>query len=356
METIIKRIDLEREKPEDAEIFCEASRILKKGGLVAFPTETVYGLGGDALMPCAAQNIYAAKGRPSDNPLIVHIGDFDAVDKLAKNVSEDAHKLMKAFWPGPMTLIFEKQEMVPKETTGGLDTVAVRFPSHPVALRLIRESGVYVAAPSANLSGRPSPTRAEHVIEDLDGRIDMILDGGPVAIGLESTIIDVSGEIPVILRPGYITKEQIARILGRIEVDPAILEEHVQEHLVAKAPGMKYKHYAPKGQLILVEGGSMEQVSTQINQLVEEAMGQNKKVAVIATKESRDCYKAPLVVTIGSRQDEESVAHNLFAILREMDTRGIEMIYCESFEREQLGQAIMNRLLKAAGYHVLHLN
>ena len=248
MDTIIRKVNCQQMESEHAmKSIKEAACILQKGGLVAFPTETVYGLGGDALRSEVSGKIYAAKGRPSDNPLIVHIADCQAVEELAMDISEDARRLMDAFWPGPMTLIFKKKECVPKETTGGLDTVAIRFPNHPVAMALIRESGVYIAAPSANVSGRPSPTKAEHVAEDLAGRIDMIIDGGSVEIGLESTIIDVSAEEPVILRPGYITKDMIEKVIAKVEIDKAILEEHMHENLVAKAPGMKYKHYAPKG-------------------------------------------------------------------------------------------------------------
>ena len=356
METIIRKVDCDQMNTQAAkEAIQEAAQILRNGGLVAFPTETVYGLGGDALRKEASGRIYAAKGRPSDNPLIVHIADVSAVEVLAESVSQDARRLMEAFWPGPMTLIFKKKECVPKETTGGLDTVAVRYPNHPVALALLRESGVYVAAPSANLSGRPSPTKAEHVAQDLSGRIDMILDGKSVEIGLESTIIDVSGEEAVILRPGYITKAMIEKVIGRVTIDPAILEEHIQENLVAKAPGMKYKHYAPKGELTLVEGKDVTQVSRMINELVKQALAKGQKVAVIATDESASLYDAPIVKTIGSRQQVETVAHSLYDILRQMDELQVDVIYSESFAREELGQAIMNRLLKAAGYHVLRL-
>ena len=213
MDTIIAKVT------EQGDSIKRASDILQAGGLVAFPTETVYGLGGDGLNKEASGKIYAAKGRPSDNPLIIHIGGREALKELVREVREPAVKLMDAFWPGPMTLIFHKTDKVPKETTGGLDTVAIRYPSHPTALRLLRESGVYIAAPSANLSGRPSPTDAKHVVEDLKGRIDMILDGGPVEIGLESTIIDVTGEHPVILRPGFITKEMIEKVLSDVTVE-----------------------------------------------------------------------------------------------------------------------------------------
>lgn len=347
MDTIIAKVT------EQGESISKAADILRVGGLVAFPTETVYGLGGDGLNKEASGKIYAAKGRPSDNPLIIHIGEQAALDNLVRSVSEPAKKLMDAFWPGPMTLIFDKSDRVPKETTGGLDTVAIRYPSHPVALRLLRESGVYIAAPSANLSGRPSPTHARHVIEDLNGRIDMILDGGAVEIGLESTIIDVTGMHPVILRPGFITKEMIEQLLPDITVDPAILVEQKQEKLVAKAPGMKYKHYAPRGQLYLVEGTNEKAVFDKINAMVEEAADKGLRAAVIATEESANNYQTGLVKVMGSRLKEETVAKKLFAILREMDDLGVDVIYSESFGQQGLGQAIMNRLLKAAGYQII---
>lgn len=333
----------------------EAGSILKAGGLVAFPTETVYGLGGDGLNKDASAKIYAAKGRPSDNPLIIHIGDLRALDVLVKNRSKEADKLIDAFWPGPMTLIFEKADIVPKETTGGLNTVAIRYPSHPLAMELLRDSGVYIAAPSANLSGRPSPTMAQHVIQDLEGRIDMILDGGSVDIGLESTIIDVSVTPPVILRPGYITEEMVEKVLSNITVDPATLKKRVQENFVAKAPGMKYKHYAPKGELTIVEGSTYQKVAEKINELVAADQKRGIKTAVIATKETKQLYNAPIVEVIGSREDEASIARGLFAILRQMDDLQVDTIYCESFDTKELGQAIMNRLLKAAGYKVISL-
>ena len=260
MKTIVAKADLENE-----ELFRKASDILKSGGLVAFPTETVYGLGGDALNPKASEKIYSAKGRPSDNPLIVHIADTASVWELAAEVSTQAQMLMEAFWPGPLTIIFKKKDIVPHETTGGLETVAIRMPSHPAAMKLIKDSGVYIAAPSANLSGRPSPTTAAHVEEDLSGRIDMILDGGPVGIGIESTIVDVTGDRPTILRPGYISADMIKNILGDVMIDPAL--ESVDMKVRPKAPGMKYTHYAPKGKLTIVEG-EREKVAAKIAELV----------------------------------------------------------------------------------------
>ncbi len=302
--------------------------------------------------PEASAKIYAAKGRPSDNPLIVHIADMDALEDIAQSVPEAAVKLADHFWPGPLTMIFPKKEAVPKSTTGGLETVAVRMPSHPVARALIRESGVYIAAPSANTSGRPSPTKAEHVKEDLDGRIDMILDGGAVGIGLESTIVDLSTGVPTILRPGYITGEMLEDVLGEVQVDPAILSQKMNPNIVAKAPGMKYRHYAPKGQMTIIEGDTGKVVD-EINRLVKEKTDEGCSVAVIATEETKDAYACANVRSVGSRATEGSIAAGLYDILREMDHIGAEYIYAESFEKDTLGKAIMNRMLKAAAYHVI---
>ncbi len=341
----------------DPEQFCaeelnEACRILLNGGLVAFPTETVYGLGGDALRAEAAEKIYAAKGRPSDNPLIVHIAEKDSLSEVTSEIPEKAKKLMDAFWPGPLTIIFKKCERVPLSTTGGLETVAVRMPVHPVAMELIRSSGVLLAAPSANTSGRPSPTKAEHVMEDLEGRVDMVIDGGPVGIGLESTIIDMTEKTPVILRPGYITKAMLESVIGEVAVDPALLKKP-DGHIVAKAPGMKYRHYAPKGSMYIVEG-QQENVAERINQLIKEHRDRGERAAVIAAKESESCYPLEIVHCIGSRKNEGSIAAGLYDILRKMDEIGAEYIYAESFREDKLGAAIMNRMLKAAGYQKIY--
>lgn len=326
----------------------EACEILRRGGLVAFPTETVYGLGGDALRKEAAEKIYSAKGRPSDNPLIIHIADRDSLYEVAREVPEKAEVLMNDFWPGPLTMIFKKRDKVPLSTTGGLDTVAVRMPVHPIAMELIRASGVLVAAPSANTSGRPSPTRAEHVVEDLQGKIEMIIDGGPVGIGLESTILDMTEEIPVILRPGYITKEMLEEKIGEVNMDPALLKKP-DEHTVAKAPGMKYRHYAPKGCMFIVEG-TTEAVAGEINRLLRKHQENGERAAVIATEETRPLYHTEQVYCIGARKNEGSIAAGLYGILRKMDDIGAEYIYAESFKEDKLGAAIMNRMLKAAGY------
>ena len=305
----------------------------------------------DALDEAAAKKIYAAKGRPSDNPLIAHISSMEELPALVREIPEAGRKLAEKYWPGPLTMIFPKKDVVPYGTTGGLDTVAVRMPSDPVANRLIKLAGIPVAAPSANTSGRPSPTRAEHVIEDMDGKIEMILDGGQVGIGVESTIVDVSGPVPTLLRPGAVTLEMLRETLGQVEVDPAILGP-VKGDVKPKAPGMKYRHYAPKADMVLVEG-AMEDVVDYINREAAKAMGAGKRVGIICTRESRDLYPQGLLEVIGSRSQEETVAHNLFAVLRDFDDRQVDCIFSESFSEDQLGQAIMNRLCKAAGYHIV---
>lgn len=346
-------IQIDPEHFEDS-ILDKACEILRMGGLVAFPTETVYGLGGDALSPQAAAKIYAAKGRPSDNPLIVHIADMDSLYEITGEVSKKAEKLAEAFWPGPLTMIFSKKDIVPLSTTGGLQTVAVRMPSHPVAMALIRSSGLFIAAPSANTSGRPSPTRAEHVEEDLKGKIPMILDGGLVGIGIESTIVDMTEDVPVILRPGYITQHMLEEVIGQVRIDPALLRVSPDRNIVAKAPGMKYRHYAPKGQLTIVDG-ELEQVVRTVNERLAEHEMRHEKAAVIATEESKDKYHTREVYSIGSRKTEGSIAAGLYDILRQMDHIGAEYIYAESFQGDRLGHAIMNRMLKAAGYHKIEV-
>lgn len=329
----------------------EAGKILKEGGLVAFPTETVYGLGADALNARAAEKIYAAKGRPSDNPLIIHIAHMDALGRIVSDIPEQAHALAGAFWPGPITMIFNKAECVPYGTTGGLDTVAVRMPDHETARAVIDAGGGYIAAPSANTSGRPSPTMAEHVREDLEGKIDMIVDGGPVEIGVESTILDLTVTPPMILRPGAVTKEMLEGILGEVAEDKALLGADSKE--APKAPGMKYRHYAPKAKLSVVEGQT-EQVIREINRLSREKEEEGSRVGIIGTEETVGRYDCGLVKCIGTRQDEATVASRLYAILREFDGEDVEYIFSESFSGDGIGSAVMNRLLKAAGHHVIH--
>ena len=346
----------------------DAASCLHSGGLVALPTETESGLGADALNDTAANRIYTAKGRPSDNPLIVHISGVEALEELAVPTGT-AYQLAQAFWPGPLTMILPKRDIVPCATTGGLDTVALRMPSHPVALELIRQSGVYVAAPSANTSGRPSPTRAEHVVEDMMGRIDYIVDGGAVGIGIESTIVDLSTDQPVILRPGFITRERLEQMIGPVAMDPAL--EQTTANLRPKAPGMKYTHYAPKGELTLVEAESsvpeqsgmmspasgQQRVVDRICELAGEKRRSGFRVGIMASAETVSCYQeaADLVVCVGDRQQQSTVAAGLYAALREFDTAQTDYIYAESFQGGELSYAIMNRLLKAAGQRVIYV-
>lgn len=347
MDTQIVTVD---ENKIDMAVISRAGDILMAGGLVAFPTETVYGLGGDALNGNSSAKIYAAKGRPSDNPLIVHIADMDALSLLVKEIPKEAYLLAEKYWPGPLTMIFHKSDVVPYATTGGLDTVAVRMPSHKTAQALIRAAGGYVAAPSANRSGRPSPTVAEYVIEDLNGYVDMIIDGGTVNIGLESTIIDLTGDIPMILRPGYITEEMLAEVIGSVDTDKTILEEASGQ--APKAPGMKYRHYAPKGSLIIVEG-DRDKVISYINEQTEKLRMQGVRTGIIATDETKEAYRGDVIKSVGSRSDEETIARRLFRILREFDDEGVQSMFSEAFYSQGIGQAIMNRLLKAAGHHVI---
>lgn len=350
METKVIAID---HKLIDEEVLQQAGLIIKKGGLVAFPTETVYGLGGDALNKDSSKKIYEAKGRPSDNPLIIHICSMDDLKPIVEEIPEAVYRLAEAFWPGPLTIIMRKSDLVPKETTGGLDTVAVRMPSHPVAQKFIEYAGGYVAAPSANVSGRPSPTKAKYVIEDMAGRIDMILDGDGSDIGLESTIVDMTGEKPMILRPGYITLDMLEKVLGEVDVDKTILEADCKEP--PKAPGMRYRHYAPKGQLTIVEGQTDKTIE-KINELTNEAHLRGEKVGIIGTEETTDKYVGDSVKSVGKREDEESIARSLYTILREFDDEEVSVIYSESFSECGMGQAIMNRLLKAAGYNIIYVS
>lgn len=337
----------------DRDQMIRAGEIIKKGGLVAFPTETVYGLGANALDEAAAAKIYAAKGRPSDNPLIVHIADFSALREIVEEIPECAERLADAFWPGPLTMIFRKNGRVPHGTTGGLETVAVRMPDHPIARELIRAGGGYIAAPSANTSGRPSPTKAAHVAEDMDGKIEAIIDGGDVGIGLESTIVDLTEEFPVILRPGYINEEMLGKVIGKVQMDQALLQE--RPDLRPKAPGMKYRHYAPKASLTIVEGEAAA-VRAKINKLAEEEYRAGHQVGIIATDESAACYLRGIVKSAGTRSDERTIAAHLYGILREFDELDVVKIYSEAFETPQMGQAIMNRLIKAAGHQILHVD
>lgn len=344
------------EKEEEREVLKKAAEILKRGGLVAFPTETVYGLGGDGLNSDSSKKIYAAKGRPSDNPLILHVSEISEIKRLVSEIPRAAKILSEKFWPGPMTLIMKKSDLVPLETTGGLETVAIRIPENEIARKLIKEAECPIAAPSANISGRPSPTKGLHVKEDMDGRIEMIIDGGEVGIGLESTIIDVTGKIPMILRPGFITKKMLKELFPEIEEDETLKEPKNFEEMKPKAPGMKYKHYAPKGEMLIFEG-SRKKVVEEINKEISRERKKGLVIAVLATEETKEKYVgADYVLSVGSYIEQNQIAHNLFRVLRSFDTLGAELIFSESFSEGELSEAIMNRLRKAAGYKIKRID
>ena len=357
MKTTVVRMDPRRVDDAAKEALREAGRILKRGGLVVFPTETVYGLGADAFNEEAAAKIYEAKGRPSDNPLIVHIADVSDLDRLLENTGEQALRAAKtladAFWPGPLTMVLNKTADLPLQTTGGLSTVAVRLPANETARMLIREGGGFVAAPSANVSGRPSPTSAAHCIADLDGRVDMILDGGDCVIGLESTIVDLTGSEPEILRPGKITEEEILAVLGlkkeNMRTEAAVIDETGDEK--PRAPGMKYRHYAPQGVLTVVQGEA-SRVREAIDKLLAQARTAGRRTGVIVTAESEDYYRADAILCRGCAYDREALAHNLYRVLRGMDEAGVQDIFFELPDREGCTDAIINRLYKACGGRV----
>lgn len=348
METKLVKVD--SENPE-RELLKEAAEILRKGGLVAFPTETVYGLGANGLDGDACKRIYEAKGRPSDNPLILTIGDISGLYPIVSRVTENAQKIIDDFWPGPITLVLPKADCVPSAVTGGLDTVAVRYPSNKIARELIKLAGIPVAAPSANSSGKPSPTRASHVAFDLDGKIDMIIDGGAADWGLESTILDVSEDKPVLLRPGAVTQEMIEKVVGPIDVDPAVYSKPSKD-IVPKAPGMKYKHYSPSAKVILVSGPGDNVIRT-INEKVREDEAKGLKVGIMATVQTENSYESGNVLVVGDRDKPETIGANLFKILRKFDFIGADVVYSEVFDEDGEGAAIMNRLNKAAGFNYI---
>jgi L-threonylcarbamoyladenylate synthase len=349
METRIVHINNEIEFHEDE--LKDAGKIIGSGGLVAFPTETVYGIGANALDEVAISKIYIAKGRPSDNPLIMHIADVDWLAEYVTDISDKALSLIEAFWPGPLTMVFKKSEKVSYSLTGGLETVAVRMPNHPIARRIIKEANVPVAAPSANLSGKPSPTRGQHVIDDLSGRVDMIVDGGKSELGLESTVLDVTGDIPCILRPGSITRSMIADIVGEVSFDDHLSDES----LVPKSPGMKYKHYAPKGQLSIVSGEIEEKVIEYINLTGQKLIKEGYKVGVITPEHAKGEFHLSIVESIGHVDNPTEIGSNLFKILRKMDDNQVNYIFSFEFKGEEVTVAIMNRLIKAAGHLIIEV-
>lgn len=349
--TQIIEMDLQNINQKDIDLCAD---ILRRGGTVAFPTETVYGLGANALDPAAIGKIFAAKGRPSDNPLIVHISKTADVPPLVEGISDLALKAMEAFWPGPLTILFRKSSLVPKEITAGLETVGIRIPSHPIAARLIEAAGIPVAAPSANTSGKPSPTLAAHVIEDLMGKVDAIISGGSSEVGLESTVLDLTGEVPMILRPGGVTREKLEEVLEQKVLEDPALSAGVREDVTPKSPGMKYTHYSPRASVLVVQGDD-DEVARKINQLMSEYMEEGRSVGVICTEESYALYKGKNVKSMGSRGCLESIASNLFRVLREFDETDVEVILAEAVSEAEVGRAVMNRLLKASGHQVINV-
>lgn len=326
-----------------------AAEILKKGGLVAFPTETVYGLGANALMPDSVKSIFTAKGRPSDNPLIVHVAEKKDILKIALSLPEKAEKLIDTFSPGPLTVILPKRADLSDAVTAGLDTVAVRIPSHPVARALIQISGVPVAAPSANLSGKPSPTTAKHVIADMMGRVDAIVDGGACDVGLESTVIDMSGDVPSILRPGGITFEQIRTVLPDVIIDRHVIEAVAVDEK-PKSPGMKYKHYAPDAEVTVIEGDE-KAVNEKIAELLKTAKENNKRTGVMAMSDYK--YDADCIINVGKNNFE--YGHNMFTALRDFDENKIDVVFAEFCEKDSLALAVKNRLYKSAANRVIRV-
>lgn len=331
-----------------------AAEFIKEGGLVAFPTETVYGLGADALNSKAILALFKAKKRPLDNPPIVHVENINDVYKLATQVPPKAERLMRKFWPGPLTLVFKRSNIVPDVTVAGLDTIAVRMPQHNVALALIRESNRPIAAPSANLAGKPSPTSAKHVFLDLNGRVDAILDGGPTCIGVESTVLDLSVNPPLVLRPGGTPFEALKKALGDVKLHPFVVAEKELPLGKARSPGMKHRHYAPNAKVVLVEG-SVSAVVGKVKELTDSYRLKGCKVGVLATDETMAYYKADVVKSLGSRFNLAVIAQNLFRLLREFDAEGVDVIIAEGVPAEGLGLAVMNRLRKASGYNIIRV-
>jgi len=347
--THLLRIDPENPSLKKIRI---AADIIREGGLVAFPTETVYGLGADALNPDAVLSVFRVKKRPLDNPPIVHVSNREMVHRLAEKVPVQAEQLMGQFWPGPLTLIFFRSKIVPRVTVAGLDTVALRMPDHKVALALIRESNCPIAAPSANIAGKPSPTTAKHVLDDFEGEIDAVLDGGPTRIGVESTVLDLTASPPQILRPGGILFKSLNETLGKVEFNPMAIAEEPTVLEKARSPGMKHRHYAPNAELVVVEG-YLPAVAKKIKQLTQSYAMVGMTVGILATDETALEYERGVVKSMGSRNDLRTVAKNLFALLRQFDAESVDVIVAEGVPPEGLGLAIMNRLRKASGYRIV---
>jgi len=338
----------------DMEKIRVAAGFIKRGGLVAFPTETVYGLGADALNPKAVLSLFRAKRRPFDNPPIVHVGNVKDVYRLVQEVTPEAEGLMKKFWPGPLTLIFERSAVVPDVTVAGLDTVAVRMPNHRVALALIRESGCPIAAPSANLAGKPSPTMVRHVLDDLSGRIDAVLDAGSTRVGLESTVLDLTVDPPEVLRPGGTPFEVLKEVFGRVELNPVAVADMALSVEKARSPGVRHRHYAPDAVVVVVEG-EVGAVVAKVRELVGSYVRDGKRVGVLATDETVREYGVGVVRSVGSRADLAGVARSLFRVLREFDRDGVDVIVAEGVPLGGFGLAVMNRLRRASGYNIVRV-
>ena len=332
------------------ESLSEAAKVIQNGGIVAFPTETVYGLGANALDEEAVKKIFIAKGRPQDNPLIVHVASKDITD-LVEEVPQIAQNIMNKFWPGPLTIILKKKKgVIPEVTCANLESVGIRMPNNKIALELIKRSGCPIAAPSANISGRPSPTDVERCVEDLNGRVDYILGGDKCNVGVESTILDCTVNPPVVLRPGGITVEQLKEFNDKIEIDAGIIKN--DSNIKPKAPGMKYRHYAPKAKVRIISG-DMEKVTLEIEKMLKEYKKQGKKVGILTTENNVNKYDNDIILSLGNKLDE--VARNLFESLRALDDKGVDIILSEGFCEKGIGVAIMNRLKKAAGYDVINV-
>lgn len=344
------KVAIIRDIENDIEYIKEAGKVIAQGGVVAFPTETVYGLGADALNPEAVRKIFIAKGRPQDNPLIVHVSSKNITD-LVKEVPEIAQKLINKFWPGALTIILNKKDIIPDETSAGLQTVGIRMPNSEIALKLIELAGKPIAAPSANISGRPSPTEVQRCIEDLGGKIDYILGGDKSEIGVESTIVDCTVEPPLVLRPGGITLEMLREVHSGIDLDKALWRKPTED-LKPKAPGMKYRHYAPKANLKIIRGKNEKTIEI-IQKMLENYIEKNNKVAILTTDENLNRFNKGEIISLGSERDLNEIAKNLFETLRKCDDLGVQYILCQGFEEEGVGLAIMNRLNKAAGYDII---
>ncbi len=343
-----------RVDPENPEIekIRTAADVIKKGGLVAFPTETVYGLGADALNPSAVAKIFEAKKRPPDNPIIVHIADKQDVHRLARTVPKIAEILMARFWPGPLTLVLKRSDQVPDTTVVGLDTVAIRMPSNRVALALIKESGTPIAAPSANLAGKPSPTEAQHVLDDLAGKIDVVLDAGPARIGVESTVVDLTVSPPEVLRAGGTPYEKLKEVLGEVRLHATVLADKAVSVSTARSPGMRHRHYAPEAQMILVEGET-DKATAKIQELADLHRAEGKRVGILTTVEIQSRFEADVVKPLGRNDDLATIARNLFRLLREFDKENVDVIIAQGVITRDVGLAVMNRLRRAANFNIV---